>query len=135
MDRRKCFCNYRYNVIITLYERGGEHLVTEEISIGDYVLTGGELPALVITDAVVRLLPDVLGDVDSANTDSFETGLLDCAYYTRPDVYRGMNVPEVLLSGHHAEIEKWRKSEALARTQSRRVDLYEKFADRKSDGG
>jgi tRNA (guanine37-N1)-methyltransferase len=116
-------------------ERVREALVTEEISIGDYILTGGELPALVVIDAVVRLLPDVLGDADSANSDSFETGLLDCGYYTRPEVYRGMSVPEVLLSGHHAEIEKWRKSEAIARTRTRRGDLYDKYADRTLDGG
>ncbi|MFQ5708891.1 MAG: tRNA (guanosine(37)-N1)-methyltransferase TrmD [bacterium] len=104
-------------------ERVREHLATDEISIGDYILTGGELPAMVVIDAVVRLLPGVLGDSDSALSDSFEQGHLDCPYYTRPREFRGMKVPEVLISGHHAEIEKWRKNKALQHTKAQRGDL------------
>lgn len=104
-------------------ERVREYLVTEEISIGDYVLTGGELAAAVVIDSVVRLLPGAIGDFDSALSDSFENGLLDCPYYTRPEDYGGMKVPQVLLSGHHAEIEKWRKDKSLERTKIRRPDL------------
>ncbi|MCZ6818284.1 MAG: tRNA (guanosine(37)-N1)-methyltransferase TrmD [Calditrichaeota bacterium] len=104
-------------------ERVREYLVTEEISIGDYVLTGGELAAAVVIDSVVRLLPGAIGDFDSALSDSFENGLLDCPYYTRPEGYRGMKVPQILLSGHHAEIEKWRKDKSLERTEIRRADL------------
>lgn len=104
-------------------ERVREYLVTEEISIGDYVLTGGELAAAVVIDSVVRLLPGAIGDFDSARSDSFENGLLDCPYYTRPEGYRGMKVPQILLSGHHAEIEKWRKDKSLERTEIRRADL------------
>lgn len=105
-------------------ERVSEHLATDEISIGDYVLSGGELAAMVIVDSVVRLLPGAIGDFDSAKTDSFEEGLLDCPQYTRPEDLQGMKVPEVLLSGHHAEIEKWRKEESLRRTRERRSDLF-----------
>jgi len=104
-------------------ERVREYLVTEEISIGDYVLTGGELAAAVVIDSVVRLLPGAIGDFDSARSDSFENGLLDCPYYTRPESYRGMKVPQILLSGHHAEIEKWRKDKSLEHTEIRRADL------------
>ncbi|MFQ5650738.1 MAG: tRNA (guanosine(37)-N1)-methyltransferase TrmD [bacterium] len=104
-------------------ERVRESLATEEISIGDYILTGGELPAAVVIDSVVRLLPGAIGDLDSAKSDSFENGLLDCPHYTRPENFRGMKVPEVLLSGHHAEIEKWRKNQAIERTKCRRKDL------------
>lgn len=104
-------------------ERVREHLATAEISIGDYVLTGGELPAMVIMDAVIRLLPGVLGNLDSAGGDSFQTACLDHPHYTRPEVFRGHRVPEVLLSGHHAQIEAWRKAEAHARTLARRADL------------
>lgn len=95
----------------------------EEISIGDYVLTGGELPALVIVDAVVRLIPGVLGDFESAQTDSFFEDILGPPEYTRPTEFRGLNVPEVLLSGDHEKIKKWRKKEALKRTLQRRPDL------------
>ncbi len=105
-------------------ERVHEHLATDEISIGDYVLSGGELAAMVIVDSVVRLLPGAIGDLDSALTDSFEEGLLDCPQYTRPEELLGMRVPEVLLSGHHAEIEKWRKEQSLQRTRERRSDLF-----------
>ena len=99
--------------------------VDEEVSIGDYVLSGGELAALVLIDAVVRQLPGVLGDADSAAEDSFVEGLLDCPHYTRPEVYRGERVPEVLLSGDHAKIRRWRLKESLGRTWTRRPDLLE----------
>ena len=98
-------------------------LATEELSIGDYVLSGGELPALVIVDAVARFVPGVVGDEDSVSRDTFARGLLDFAQYTRPADFRGMAVPPVLLSGHHAEIERWRRREALRRTLERRPDL------------
>lgn len=106
-------------------ERVREALATEEISIGDYVLSGGELPALVILDAVARLLPGVVGDPESVQADSFVRGLLDYPHYTRPAEYRGWKVPEVLLSGHHAEIRRWRTRQALARTLDRRPDLLD----------
>ena len=106
-------------------ERVRRHLATEEISIGDYVLSGGELPALVIIDAVARLVPGVVGDEQSVARDSFATGLLDFPQYTRPAEYEGKSVPAVLVSGHHAEIEKWRRREALARTLERRPDLID----------
>ena len=107
-------------------ERIREHLVTKEISIGDYVLTGGEIAALVVVDAMVRLLPGALGDSESALNDSFQTGLLDSPQFTRPAEYRGMKVPEVLLSGDHEEVRKWREEMSLARTTKRRPDLLEK---------
>jgi len=106
-------------------ERVREALITREISIGDYVLTGGELPALVVVDAVVRLIPGVLHDGESALTDSFQDHLLDAPWYTRPAEYRGMKVPEVLLSGNHAEIERWREEKRLERTRTRRKDLLQ----------
>ena len=101
-------------------------IVTDEISIGDYVLTGGELAAMVLVDAVARMLPGVLGDEDSKIEDSFYNGLLDYPDYTRPREFMGLKVPEVLLSGNHGEIEKWRRREALKRTYLRRPDLLEK---------
>ncbi|WP_131926357.1 tRNA (guanosine(37)-N1)-methyltransferase TrmD [Hazenella coriacea] len=104
-------------------ERIREHLVTEEISIGDYVLTGGELPAMVIMDSVSRLIPGVLGNETSAVTDSFSLGLLEYPQYTRPAEYCGYRVPDVLLSGHHLKIEKWRREQSLLRTWERRPDL------------
>jgi tRNA (guanine37-N1)-methyltransferase len=104
-------------------ERLLSHQVDEEISIGDYVLSGGELAAMVLIDAVVRQLPGVLGDAESAVQDSFVDGLLDCPHYTRPEVYQGEAVPEVLMSGHHAEIQRWRLKQALGRTWLRRPDL------------
>jgi tRNA (guanine37-N1)-methyltransferase len=104
-------------------ERVRRHLVDEELSIGDYVLTGGELPALVVMDAVVRLLPGVLGDPDGAAGDSFAGGRLDYPQYTRPAEFRGHGVPEVLLSGDHERIASWRRREALRRTVERRPDL------------
>ena len=104
-------------------ERVNETLVTDEISIGDYVLSGGEPAAIVIVDSIVRLLPDALGSDTSAVNDSFSDGLLDCPHYTRPAEFRGMTVPEVLLNGNHAEIEKWRRTKALEKTRSIRKDL------------
>lgn len=106
-------------------ERIREHLVTDELSIGDYVLTGGELPAMTVIDSVVRLLPGVLGNETSAVADSFSTGLLEHPHYTRPVDFRGWKVPDILLSGHHANIEEWRRRESLRRTLERRPDLLE----------
>jgi tRNA (guanine37-N1)-methyltransferase len=108
-------------------ERIREHIVTDEISIGDYVLTGGELGAMVVIDSVVRLLPEVLGNEESHMKDSFSTGLLEHPHYTRPSDFRGMKVPEVLLQGNHRLIEEWRNKEALRRTFLRRPDLLEKI--------
>lgn len=102
-----------------------EHLVTKEISIGDYVLTGGELPAMVITDAIVRLIPGVIGDEQSALTDSFQDNLLAPPIFTRPAEYKGWKVPEILLSGHEAKISEWRYEQSLERTQRLRPDLLE----------
>jgi tRNA (guanine37-N1)-methyltransferase len=108
-------------------ERIRQYLVTDEISIGDYVLTGGELAAMVITDSVVRLLPGVLGNEDSPVKDSFSSGLLEHPHYTRPAEFRGMKVPEVLLSGDHQRIEEWREKESLRRTFMRRPDLLNNY--------
>ena len=110
----------------SLDERIREHLVTDSISIGDYVLTGGELPALVLIDAITRLLPGVLGDPEAATDDSHATGLLEYPHYTRPPEFRGWGVPEVLLSGNHAEVERWRRQESLRRTLQHRPDLIAK---------
>lgn len=104
-------------------ERVRQHLVDDEISIGDYVLTNGALPAMVVIDAVARLLPGVLGDDSSSVDESFSHGLLEYPQYTRPAEFRGLKVPEILLSGHHAEIAKWRLEQARLRTQERRPDL------------
>ena len=104
-------------------QRVADHLIDDEISIGDYVLTSGVLPALVITDAVVRLIPGVLGDDQSAEQDSFAEGILDHPHYTRPSEYKGWKVPDVLLSGNHKAIAEWRKETALATTRQRRPDL------------
>ncbi|MBM3474921.1 MAG: tRNA (guanosine(37)-N1)-methyltransferase TrmD [Armatimonadetes bacterium] len=106
-----------------LDERARQLVITDEISIGDYLLTGGELPALVLTDAVARLQPDVLGSVTSADEESFVDGLLEHPHYTRPRSYRGLDVPEVLLGGHHEEIRRWRRQESIRRTWERRPDL------------
>lgn len=108
-------------------ERIRTGLVTDEISIGDYVLTGGELPAMVMIDSTVRLLPGVLGNENSAVTDSFSTGLLEYPHYTRPTEFRGMQVPDILLSGHHANIEAWRRRESLRRTLQRRPELLDRL--------
>jgi tRNA (guanine37-N1)-methyltransferase len=106
-------------------ERIREHLVTDEISIGDFVLTGGELPALIVIDAVSRLIPGVLGDPDGATDDSHASGLLEYPHYTRPPEFRGWKVPEILLSGDHAKVAKWRREQSLLRTLARRPDLLE----------
>ncbi len=104
-------------------QRVREALITKEISIGDYVLTGGELAAMVITDALVRLIPGVIGDGESALTDSFQDGLLDAPSYTRPEDFRGMKVPEVLLGGNHKEVSKWKDQQRRSKTGERRKDM------------
>jgi len=109
-------------------ERVREHLVSDEISIGDYVLSGGELAAMVVVDAVVRLLPGVLGSEASLVDDSHVDGLLEYPQYTRPTIYRGWSVPEVLLSGNHAQIAKWRREQAIQRTLERRPELLDKVS-------
>jgi tRNA (guanine37-N1)-methyltransferase len=110
-----------------LDQRVRDELVTNEISIGDYVLTGGDLPSLVIIDSIVRLIPGVIGKMESAETDSFSNPLLDYPHYTRPENYRGLKVPDVLLSGHHKNIDKWRHEKRLDKTEKRRPDLLVKF--------
>jgi len=107
-------------------ERIRQHLVTDSISIGDYVLTGGELPALVMIDAITRLLPGVLGDPQAPIKDSHASGLLEYPHYTRPPEFRGWQVPEILLSGNHAAVDKWRRQQSLKRTFEHRPDLLEK---------
>jgi len=109
-------------------ERVRDHLVDKEVSMGDYILTGGELSAMVMIDAISRLVPGVLGNCESASSDSFSMGLLEYPHYTRPSNYRGWPVPEVLLSGNHREILAWRRKESLRRTYARRPDLLEKIA-------
>lgn len=109
-------------------ERIREHVITDEISIGDFVLTGGELGAMVIIDSVVRLLPGVLGNEESPVLDSFSSGLLEHPHYTRPADFRGMKVPDVLLSGHHKKIDEWRIKESLRRTWTRRPDLLDSYS-------
>jgi len=109
-------------------ERIIDNDIDEEYSIGDYVLSGGELPAMVLIDAMTRLLPGAVGDAESVQLDSFVNGLLDYPHYTRPEEVDGERVPEVLLSGNHAEIERWRMKQALGRTLERRPDLLEKLA-------
>ena len=108
-------------------ERVREHLVTDELSIGDYVLTGGELAAMVVVDATIRLIPGVLGGAESILEESHCGGLLEYPHYTRPPEFRGWRVPDVLLSGNHAEIGRWRRKESLKRTRERRPDLFEKL--------
>ena len=108
-------------------ERVLESHVDEEYSIGDFVLSGGELPAMVMIDAIARLLPDSLGNSESAEQDSFAQGMLDCPHYARPEVYAGQKVPDVLLSGDHKAIAKWREQQALVRTLERRPDLLQKI--------
>ena len=112
-------------------ERIREHLVNEELSIGDYVLTNGNLPAMVIIDSVARLLPGALGDETSSVDESFSEGLLEYPHYTRPAEFRGWGVPEVLMSGNHAAIAKWRKVQAMKRTAERRPDMWEEMRWRK----
>lgn len=111
-------------------ERVLEEIVTDYVSIGDYVLTGGELPAMVMIDAISRLVPEVLNNDVSAEFESFHEDLLEYPQYSRPEEWRGKKVPEVLLSGHHANIEKWRKEQSVKRTMERRPDLYEKWKER-----
>ena len=106
-------------------ERVAEHLATDELSIGDYILTGGEIPAMVVVDAVTRLLPGALGSETSAVHDSFSDGVLDCPHYTRPAEFDGLGVPDVLLSGHHGEVARWRRKAALLKTLRMRPDLLE----------
>lgn len=114
-------------------ERIREHLITDEISIGDYVLTGGELPAMVIVDSIVRLLPGVLGNDTSAVLDSFREPLLEYPHYTRPADFRGWKVPDILMSGHHANISVWRRKESIRRTLLRRPDLMARLSLSKQD--
>ena len=114
-------------------ERVREHLVTDQISIGDFVLTGGELPALALIDTLARLIPGVLGDPDGAADDSHATGLLEYPHYTRPASFRGWDVPEVLLSGNHAEIARWRRERSLERTLRRRPDMLAALGDALSE--
>ena len=114
-------------------ERIREHLVTDEISIGDYVLTGGELPALIVIDAISRLLPDVLGDPTGAQDDSHAMGLLEYPHYIRPPEFRGWKIPDVLLTGAHVKIDKWRREQALLRTLKKRPDMLEKAELSKAD--
>lgn len=115
-------------------QRVRDLLVTKEISIGDYVLSGGELPALVLVDAIARLVPGVLGDAESALSDSFQDGLLDAPSYTRPAEFRGMRVPDVLLSGDHARVRDWREAQRLENTRRRRPDLLERELQGGADG-
>lgn len=110
-------------------ERVLEEIVTDYVSIGDYVLTGGELPAMVMMDCISRLVPSVLHNQESVQTESLEGNLLEHPQYTRPEIYHGIEVPAVLLSGHHANIEKWRQEKSLERTKKRRPDLYEKYLE------
>lgn len=130
-------CSLKKNLILLcghykgIDERVRETLVTKEISIGDYVLSGGELPALVLIDSIVRLIPNAMNDSESALLDAFQTGLLDCAHYTSPADFRGMKVPDVLLSGHHEKIREWQVQNALARTKQRRPDLLKDKDDTK----
>lgn len=124
----KQLVEFDHLLLICGHYKGVDERVTlgldvEEWSIGDYVVTGGELPAMLVTDSVVRLIPGVLGDIESATGDSFYEGLLDCPYYTRPECFEGMQVPDILLSGHHARIDRWRRRETLRVTYLRRPDL------------
>lgn len=114
-------------------ERVREYLVTDELSIGDYVLTGGELPALVMLDAIIRLQPGALGDADAPDKDSFAEPLLEYPQYTRPRSFRGWDVPDLLFGGHHAEITRWRRKQQLQRTRERRPDLWAQFTPTKED--
>ncbi len=132
-DRLTLICGHYKGVD----QRAIDRFVDEELSIGDFILTGGELPAAVIVDSVVRLLPGVLGDPDSAAGDSFSSGLLDHPHYTQPADWDGEEVPDVLTSGHHANVEKWRLEKRIERTKKLRPDLYERWLASQSgrDGG
>jgi len=110
-------------------QRVRDEIVTDEYSIGDYVITGGELSSLVIVDSVIRLIPGVLNNIESAETDSFQSNLLDCDYYTRPEIYRDKKVPDVLLSGHHKNIEDWKMDIKKEKTKKNRPDLWKKFKE------
>ena len=112
-------------------ERAIEKIVTDYVSIGDYVLTGGELPAMIMIDVIARLLPKVLHNGESAQTESFENDLLEYPQYTRPEVFEGMAVPEVLLSGHHANVDAWRLKQSIERTKKYRPDLYNKYMEKR----
>ena len=116
-------------------ERVLEEIVTDYVSIGDYVLTGGELPAMVMVDAVARLVPGVLHNDESATTESFHNDLLEYPQYSRPEVWRDKKVPEILLSGNHAKVDEWRLAQSIERTKRLRPDLYEKWAKRQEDEG
>ncbi|HYU78945.1 MAG TPA: tRNA (guanosine(37)-N1)-methyltransferase TrmD [Vicinamibacterales bacterium] len=126
-DARRLAATAQMTVICGRYEgvddRVRQHVATEEVSIGDYVVSGGELPALVIVDAVSRWVPGVVGDEESVEADSFERGLLDYPHFTRPAEFRGYRVPDVLVSGHHGEIRRWRRRQAIERTLEQRPDL------------
>ena len=111
-------------------QRVRDNLITDEYSIGDYVITGGELSSLVIIDSIVRLLPGVLNNIESAKSDSFESDLLDCNYYTRPEIYRGLKVPKVLLSGHHQKIKEWKLEQKQIKTKDNRPDLWLKYKNK-----
>ena len=111
-------------------ERIREHYITKEISIGDYVLTGGELPAAILSDAIIRVIPGVLGDEASALSDSHQDGLLSPPVYTRPSEYKGWKVPDILLSGDDKKVEEWRHNQAIKRTRERRPDLYDKLTNK-----
>ena len=131
-EKANDLCQYENLIFINGHYKGidqriREELVTDEVSIGDYVLTGGELPSLLILDAVVRLIPGVLNSYESAETDSFAENLLDYPHYTRPEKYRDMESPEVLLSGNHKKIENWKRCQREERTKTRRPDLWEKY--------
>ena len=130
---RELAINYDQLVIICGHYEGVDervlHLVTRELSLGDFILTCGEIPALALINGVVRLLPGTVGKVESLKTESFEAGLLDYPQYTRPAEYRGWKVPDVLLSGNHAEIDRWREEQQIQRTQERRPDLYEAWLE------
>ena len=113
-------------------QRIRDEIVTDEISIGDYILTGGELPTCIITDSIVRLIPGVINSIESAKTDSFYDGLLDCPHYTRPEEYNSLSVPEVLISGNHKKIEEWKNKERIKKTKLKRPDLYKKYIKSKT---
>ena len=115
-------------------QRIRDDIITDEISIGDYILTGGELPACVIADSIVRLIPGVLNSIESAKTDSFYDGLLDSPHYTRPEEYNGLKVPDVLISGNHKKIEEWFLKEREKKTKKRRIDLWKKYRSFNNDG-
>ncbi|MCK4978768.1 MAG: tRNA (guanosine(37)-N1)-methyltransferase TrmD, partial [Candidatus Delongbacteria bacterium] len=125
------FLNYRHLIIICGHYKGIDaridNFIDLKLSVGDYILTGGELPAAIIVDSVCRLIPGVISDLDSALSDSFENGLLDCSYYTRPSDFMGLKVPEVLLSGNHKKIDEWRANDSMDITKNNRPELLIKI--------